>query len=119
MGESIHKNLESESGDLSGFSQEEEVELKLEDVGGLFPPEEKSRPETGEALTPEKIKQVWDGLSDTEKRFVVSNQKVFDLVLPRYEQQVGSQKTRLLSALRKLIFSHDPRAALIEAEIKR
>ncbi|MEK7209307.1 MAG: hypothetical protein AAB670_00065 [Patescibacteria group bacterium] len=113
----MHKNLESGAGDLSKFSQGEEVELKLEDIEDLVPPEENHG--EIESLTPEKIKQIWEGLSDTEKRFVVSKDTVFNSVIDKYEESVGKQRTTLLRALRKLILSHDSRAALIETEFNR
>ena len=110
----MHKNLESDQGDLSRFAgNEEEPILKLEDI---IPPE-KGRGEVGESLTPEKVKQIWDGLSDTEKRFVVSKDTVFNSVIDKYEESVGKQRTTLLRALRKLVLSHDPRAALIEPSL--
>lgn len=119
MGELISKNLESGGDDLSKFAGggEGEVELKLEDIEDIVPPET-SRGEM-ESLTPEKVKQIWDGLSDTEKRFTLSKDTVFNSVIDKYEESVGKQRATLLKALRKLIQSHDPRAALIESEINR
>ena len=115
MGESIGKNLESGEGDLSKFAGEEGI-LKLEDIEDIVPPE-KNQDGFGESLTPEKVKQIWDGLSDTEKRFVVSKDTVFNSVIDKYEESVGKQRTTLLRALRKLVLSHDPRAALIEPSL--
>ena len=112
------ERIEGESEDLSRFEDSlSDLDLRVFMEG--VEEKDSSDAETkthgkSEDITPERVKQAWDQLSDTEKRFVVSSQKVFDSVLLKYEQQVGSQKAKILSALRKLILSHDHRAGLID-----
>lgn len=65
-------------------------------------------------LTPERVAQVWEKLSDIEKKFVTCDQTQFDSVMPEYENRHGQNRAEIIKALRKLILSGDPRAGLIK-----
>ena len=117
MAESIGRDLGSD--DLSRFSQQGEAELKLEDLADLVPPEKSAELEQPGELTPQKVAQVWDGLSDLERKFVLSEDAKFDGIIQKYTDVRGEKRTLVLKALRKLIQSHDPRAALIDPDFKK
>lgn len=111
MGEAMSKR-DMESEDLSKFSGEE-VELKLEDLEDLIPPEKSPEAKPGE-LTPEKVAQVWEGLSDLERKFVLSEEDKFSQIIQKYIEIRGEKQANVLRALRKLIQARDPRASLIQ-----
>lgn len=90
------------------------VEKEEVDLSNLFDDEEFG--ETGEnkrELTPEHVAQVWGRLSDMEKKFVTTTEEQFDAIIPEYEKKYGEKKAGVITALRKLVLSHDPRVGLI------
>ncbi|MBU2575886.1 hypothetical protein KKF64_02265 [Patescibacteria group bacterium] len=94
--------LETEDGPPT----EEDIKTLLE-MGGENSKKEK--------LTPERMKQAWDKLSDVEKKFILTtSDKVFEKIIAKSPDK---QKTLIMSGLRKLIKNNDPRAAKIERKI--
>ena len=80
------------------------------DILSFFDDEEGAREKE---LTPEHVAQVWGRLSDMEKKFVTTTEEQFDAIMPEYEKKYGEKKAGVITALRKLVLSHDPRVGLI------
>lgn len=106
--------------DLKGVEEslsEQDLEVFMRELGpGEERPAFGSIPKQKErgALTPERVKELWDKLSDLDKRFIVSSQNVFDKFIGPYEERYGHERAATITGLRKLILSADPRAGLID-----
>ncbi|MBI4118975.1 MAG: hypothetical protein HY452_01810 [Parcubacteria group bacterium] len=73
--------------------------------------------ENPKELTPEKIAQVWEGLSDLEKKFITCDPNQFESIISEYESAHGLRKATIIKALRKLVLEGDPRASAITGEM--